>query len=211
MARSRTTPKSPVGIVRYANVFTPRQRKDDKTGEPKGDPKYSILLVFDKKTDLSELEQLIEAAAIEKFGSKAPALLEKGKLRSPIRDADEYVDEELDDEYNYPFNLPGARMVRFSTKDKPGIVDAEATPIMDKSEFYDGCKARVSFNARGYDTNGNKGVALYLINVQKIDDGERLGGSAPSAEDDFAEAKPAKRSKPAQAKRRSTSEDDDMV
>lgn len=207
MARNRQTTKSPGGIVRYANVFTARQRKDDK-GQPKGDPKYSILLVFDKKADLSEMEAEVERVATEKFGSKAVTLLEKGKLNSPIRDADEYVDEELDDEDNYPFNLPGARMVRFSTKDKPGVVDEEATPIMDKSDFYDGCKARVSYRAFAYDREGNKGVSFALINVQKLDDGDRLGGSDPSAEDDFAAAKPTK-GKAAPAKRKASRADDD--
>jgi hypothetical protein len=210
MPKARQTLKTPTGIVRYANVFTARQRKDDK-GQPKGDPKFSLLLVFDKKADLSEMEQEIIDKATEKFGSKASQMLDKGKLRSPIRDADEYVDEELDDEDNFPFNLPGARMVRFSTKDKPGVVDSEAEPIMDKSDFYDGCKARVSYRVYAYDREGNKGVGIALINVQKLEDGDRLGGSDPSAEDDFASAKPAKRGKSATAKRGRSDDDDDMV
>lgn len=210
MARNRQTTKTPGGIVRYANVFTARQRKDDK-GQPKGDAKFSILLVFDRKTDLSEMEDEVERVATEKWGSKAVSMLEKGKLRSPIRDAEEYVDEELDDEDNYPFNLPGARMVRFSTKDKPGVVDENADPIMEKSEFYDGCKARVSYRAFHYDRDGNKGVSFALINVQKLDDGERLGGSDPSAEDDFAPAKPAKKSTAAKGRRPSKDDDDDLL
>ena len=209
MARNRQTTKSPGGSVRYANVFVARQRKGDK-GQPKGDPKYSILLVFDRKTDLSEMEAEVERVATEKFGSKAVALLEKGKLNSPIRDAEEYVDEELDDEDNFPFNLPGARMVRFSTKDKPGVVDEQADPIMEKSEFYDGCKARVSYRAFAYDREGNKGVSFALINVQKLEDGERLGGSDPSAEDDF---KPVTKSKgkPAAKRKPATEDDDDLL
>ena len=199
---ARKTLKSPEGIARYANVFTPRARKG-KDGQPQGDPKYSILLVFDKDADLDDMEEAIEEAAVKKFGSKAKSLLANGRLRSPIRDAEEYVDDELSKEENWPFNIKGAQMVRFSTKDQPGVVDENADPIMDKTEFYDGCRARVSYNASGYDTNGNKGVALYLINVQKLDDGKRLSGN-PSAEDDFKEERKSK-AKP----RRSKDEEDD--
>ena len=35
-----------------------------------------------------------------------------------------------------------------------------------------------------YDTDGNKGVTLFLNNVQKVRDGDRLAGR-PDAEDDF--------------------------
>lgn len=190
----RETLKSPVGIAMYCNVFKARARKGEN-GETKGAPKFSLLLVFDKKADLSEMEEAVEAAAVEKFGSKAKKMLETGKIRNPIRDAEDYVDEDKTDEENHPFNLPRAKMVRFAKNEdqgQPGVVDADADPIMDKSEFYSGCKARVSCRAYAYDQNGNKGVSFALINVQKIEDGERLGGSDPSAEDDFKEGKKSK-------------------
>lgn len=202
MARSETN-KSPVGIVRYANVFKARARKG-KNGETKGTPKFSILLVFDKKADLSDMEEAIEAAAVEKFGSKAKQMLANGRLHNPIRDASEYVDDDKDD--NFPFDLPKAKMVRFSKSEEqgqPGVVDADAEPIMDKSEFYDGCMARVSYRAFGFD-NESKGVSLALINVQKVDDGKRLSGD-PNAEEDF---KPAKGGKKGSGKKRDRDLDD---
>jgi hypothetical protein len=196
MAR-RETLKSPAGIAMYCNVFKARARKGDN-GEQKGSPKFSVLLVFDKKADLSELEEAVVEAAVEKFGSKAEEMLAKGKIKNPIRDAEDYVDEEKDDEENFPFNMPRAKMIRFAKNEDqgaPGVVDADAEPIMDKSEFYSGCKARVSCRAYAYDQNGNKGVSFALINVQKIKDGERLGGSDPNAEDDFKEGKAKKSGK----------------
>ena len=36
-----------------------------------------------------------------------------------------------------------------------------------------------------YNTNGNRGVTFGLENVQKVRDGEMLGGGASRAEDDF--------------------------
>ncbi len=193
--KKRLSLKTPEGIACFANVFQPRVRKDAK-GNPKGDPKYSLLLVWPRGTDLSELEEEIERVAVEKFGSKAADMLAKGKLNNPLREAADY------EEHGEPFTMRGAMMASFKTGDRPGVVDADAEPIMDKSEFYSGCKARVSYRAFAYD-NESKGVGLALVNVQKLDEGERLSGN-PSAEDDFAGDKPAGKRKPA----RDTDDDD---
>ena len=44
---------------------------------------------------------------------------------------------------------------------------------------------RASINFYAFNTNGNRGIAVGLNNLQKIRDGEPLGGRA-SAESDFA-------------------------
>ena len=66
----------------------------------------------------------------------------------------------------------------------PQIVDKAVKPIMDRSEVYSGCYARVSLNFYAFNSNGNKGIACGLGNIQKIKDGELLGGKT-SAVDDF--------------------------
>ena len=55
---------------------------------------------------------------------------------------------------------------------------------MDRSEVYSGCYANVSVNFFGYNTNGNAGIGAGLGNIQKIKDGEPLGGFS-NPEDDF--------------------------
>lgn len=204
---ARSSLKSPHGITRYANVFKARARKG-KNGEVKGKPKFSILLVFDKKADVSELEEEIERVAVEKWGSKAKQMLASGKLHNPLRDASDYIDDDKED--NYPFDLPKARMARFSKGEdqgQPGVVDGDGEPLMDKADFYDGCMARVSYRAFAFD-NESKGVSLALINVQKIDDGKRLSGD-PSAEEDFAEK--GSKSRSTKKSRRGSDDDDDIL
>ena len=66
----------------------------------------------------------------------------------------------------------------------PQIVDKAVKPILDRSEVYSGCYARVSLNFYVFNSNGNKGVACGLGNIQKIRDGEMLGGRT-NATDDF--------------------------
>ena len=71
-----------------------------------------------------------------------------------------------------------------SSKTKPGIVDGAVNPILDSTEVYSGCFARVSINAFPYSQQGNKGVSFGLNHVQKLADGDFLGGRS-KAEDDF--------------------------
>ena len=65
-------------------------------------------------------------------------------------------------------------------------------PILDRAEVYSGCYARVSINFYAFNTNGNRGIACGLGNIQKVRDGEPLGGRTNAsaefetlADDDF--------------------------
>ena len=56
---------------------------------------------------------------------------------------------------------------------------------IDGNEIYSGMKVRAKITAFGYSVNGNRGVGLSLGNIQKIADGDPLGGGSRSAKDDF--------------------------
>ncbi len=71
-----------------------------------------------------------------------------------------------------------------NSKQAPQVVDKNVQPILDQSEVYSGCYGRISVNFYGFSTNGNKGIAAGLGNIQKLRDGESLGGRT-NAEDDF--------------------------
>ena len=79
----------------------------------------------------------------------------------------------------------GSYFVNANSTTAPQIVDRAVQPILDRSEVYSGCYARVSINFYAFNTNGNKGIACGLGNIQKVRDGEPLGGKT-SAADDFA-------------------------
>jgi hypothetical protein len=151
--------------VSFPHVFEARAAAEGQT------PKFSVVLLFPKATDLSALKAACQAAVKAKWGDKPP----KG-LRSPFRDGDE---KDLD-------GYAGMIYVQASAQDRPGLVDANVQPIgLDrKEEFYAGCYARATIRAFAYDKNGNKGVSFALQNVQKLKDGEPFG-SKRKAEDDF--------------------------
>lgn len=161
------------GLVRfsYAHVFEPSAIEE---GQEK---KYSvsILIPKDDKKTISKIEDAIAAALEEgkaKFGGKIPR-----SYKNPLRDGDE---ERPDDE-----NYEGHMFVNANSSRKPGLVDKNLDPIIDKDDFYSGCYGRASVNFYAFNVSGNKGIACGLNNLQKLKDGERLSGGGASAEEDF--------------------------
>ena len=150
----------------FANVFEPK-------AFPGQEPKYSIVMLFDKTTDLSELKALAKAAGDEKWPD--PAKRPTG-LRNPFRDGD--VDKPDMDGYQ------GKVFISANSKMKPGVVDQKCVPIISTEEFYSGCYARATVVAYAYDKAGNRGVGFGLQNIQKTRDGDPFSGRA-RAEDEF--------------------------
>ena len=154
----------------YAHLFKP-QAIDEST-----EPKYSVCLLIPKsdKGTLTKIKAAVEAAkqaGMSKWGGKIP-----NNLKTPLRDGD----EERSDQPEYV----GCYFLNASSKQKPGIVDRNKDEIMDSNEVYSGCYGRVSLNFYAFNTAGNKGIGVGLNNVQKLADGDYLGGRS-RAEDDF--------------------------
>lgn len=155
----------------YAHLFKPHAHEEGQT------PKYSVSLIIPKsdKKLIAKIERAIEAAKqlgkTSKFGGKIPA-----NLKLPLRDGD--TDRDEDEAYADSY------FINATSQQAPQIVDRNVEPILDQSEVYSGCYANVSINFYPFNTNGNKGVAAGLGNIQKLKDGEPLGGRT-RAEDDF--------------------------
>ena len=161
----------------YVNAWEPKSING-------GAPKYSVSLII-PKSDTKTLEKIRTAiqAAYEEGQSKlkgngrsVPAI---SALKTPLRDGDA---ERPDDEA-----YANSYFVNANSGTAPGIVDADRNPILERSEVYSGVYGRASINFYAFNSNGNKGIACGLNNLQKIRDGEPLGGKS-RAEDDFAEA-----------------------
>ena len=160
----------------YANVWDPKSING-------GAPKYSVSLII-PKSDTKTIEKIQAAiqAAYEEGQSKlkgngksVPAL---SVLKTPLRDGDA---ERPDDEA-----YKDSYFINANSATAPGIVDADRNPILERSEVYSGVYGRASINLYAFNSNGNKGIACGLNNLQKISDGEPLGGKS-RAEDDFAD------------------------
>ena len=67
---------------------------------------------------------------------------------------------------------------------KRQVVDRRRIPITDPLMVYSGCYVRASVTFYPFNTNGNRGIACGLQNVQLWCDGEPLNGRV-RAEDEF--------------------------
>lgn len=136
----------------------------------------SVLIPKDDKETVKAINDAVDAAieeGIAKFGGKKP---NKAAIKLPLRDGDTEREDEA---------YAGHWFINANSKTAPQIVDKAVKPILDRDEVYSGCYARVSLNFYAFNSNGNKGIACGLGNIQKIRDGEPLGGRS-SATDDFS-------------------------
>ena len=159
----------------YANVHEPKSING-------GTPKYSVSLIIpksDTKT-IAKIKAAIDAAyregeaKLKGNGKSTPPL---STLKTPLRDGD--LERPDDPAYANSY------FINANSASAPGIVDADRNPILTRSEVYSGVYGRVSITLYAFNSNGNKGIACGLNNLQKIRDGEPLGGKA-SAESDFS-------------------------
>ena len=161
----------------YANVWEPKAIEGGK-------PKFSVSLIIPKSDTVTvgKIRAAIEEAYREgqsKLKGNAKSVPALSTLRTPLRDGDL---ERPDDEA-----YANAYFVNANSAIAPGVVDANRNEILDKSEVYSGVYGRASITFYAFNANGNRGIACGLNNLQKIRDGEPLGGRA-SAESDFATA-----------------------
>lgn len=163
----------------YANLFRPR------AAAPGQEEKYSVTILL-PKSDV-ETKQRIDAAieaakqkGKDKWGGIIPPV-----VQTPIHDGDGVKPSD-----GMPFGEECKGHWVFTASAKidypPEVVDAQLNPIINQSEIYSGCYARVNVNFFPYMFGGKKGVGCGLGPVQKIADGEPLGGGSPKAGDVFS-------------------------
>ena len=160
----------------YVNVWEPKSINGS-------DPKYTIQLHIpkdDKKT-LDKIEAAMKAAYEEgqgKLKGNSKSVPPYETLKKPLRDGDlEFPDDEI---------YAGYMFLNANNTQAPGIVDGNREEILNQREVYSGCFGRASITFFAYNTNGSRGIAASLNNLQKIADGPVLGGHS-RAEDDFAD------------------------
>lgn len=159
----------------YANVWEAKSING-------GAPKFSVSLIIPKSDTrtVSKIKAAIEAAyeegqsKLKGNGRTVPPLT---AIKTPLRDGD--IERPDDPAY------ANAYFINANATTAPGIVDADCNPVLTRSSVYSGVYGRASITMYAFNSNGNKGIACGLNNLQLIRPGEPLGGKA-SAESDFA-------------------------
>jgi len=158
----------------YANIWEAKSING-------GTPKFSVSLIIpksDTKT-VAKVKAAIEAAYIEgeaKLKGNGKSVPTFAAIKTPLRDGD--IERPDDPAY------VNAYFINANATSAPGIVDADRNPILTRSEVYSGVYGRASISFYAFNSNGNKGIACGLNNLQKVRDGDPLGGKV-SAESDF--------------------------
>lgn len=168
----------------FPHVFTPQAPQDGK-----GDPKYGVSAVWTPAKftagDKVKWKAILGALDAEsklrfkKAWKDLPANVKRG-----IRNGNEKPDMAGYGE--------GTRFASLTTKMKPGVIDRakDDDGVFIKlcpengndDEIYPGCYCRATISVYSYDNQG-KGVAMGLMNLQKVADGERLDSRTDAAED----------------------------
>jgi hypothetical protein len=151
---------SPKGRCSYPHLFKPSAFQGE------GEPKYSVSLIVTKdaagKAFIAKIKELQAAAIKELYGAKMPQNFEtwgvsEGGEEDPT--------------------TKGCWIVKGSNKNRPAVIDARGTQILDELELYGGCYGRINVNAKAYGAPAKGGVTLELNVFQKIEDGEPFGGA----------------------------------
>lgn len=144
-----------------------------------GEAKYSTTILI-PKSDVNtlnaiyaEMETTKQAGISSAWGGSLPPI-----VKIPLYDGDGVRPS------GEPFGseCKGHMVITGSSKTQPYAVDLNMQPILNPSEVYSGCYARVSINFFAYNQNGNKGIGCGLNGIQKIADGEPLAGGVSAQE-----------------------------
>ena len=152
----------------YEHLFTAYSR------DPNQPPKYSVTVLITK----SRIDAAI-AAATQNGIAKCWNGVKPPIVAVPVYDGDGVrptSGEPFGDE------CKGCWVFTASSKQPPQVVDPGLNPIINASEVYSGCYARVNVNFFPYNSNGKRGIGCGLNCVQKLEDGEPLGGGISAAE-----------------------------
>lgn len=160
----------------YVHLLKPRAAKPGDT------PKYSTTLLIPKTDTVTfqKMQAAIQAAIQNATSGKWQGVCPPNPA-IPLYDGDGVrpMGEAFSPE------CKGHWVMTASSEQPPEIVDLSLNKILNPSEIYSGMYAHVSIRFFGYFSSGKKGIGCGLGNVQKVADGDPLGGGQRSAAEDF--------------------------
>lgn len=164
------------GKVRFSYVTLAQPKASEEGAEPK----YSTVLLIPKSDTLTiqKIKKAIAEAADAFRARNGQASLPANPM-TPLHDGDGTKPNSGEP---YGDECKGCWVMNASSKDKPMMRDSFNEELLDPNEIYSGCYGRAVINFYGYN-NKRKGVGCGLLGVQKLHDGEPIGGVRATADD----------------------------
>ena len=197
---------TPIGLIVHCNHDKPLMKTNQQTQKPilddQGIPEaeYRVTMAWDK-TRIAELQEIIQLARTVQEeawpGSSQPGAF--FALQPFFRDGDSPQHNTKKREYLFGKYYLNFKQRAVPTKNvqtgqviytgAPGIVGPYGEDIMPL-DLYSGCTGRCSGIMFGSEYMNNNFVSTRLNNIQKFEDGERIGGNArPDAKSQFGPLK----------------------
>lgn len=196
---------TPIGLLVHCSHDKPLLKTNDKTKQPILDDRgiqeaeYRVTMAW-AKSRFNELQGLIDLAHTVKAEAWPESLQPNAffALEPFFRDGDNPQHNTKRREYlfgHYYLNFkqkalsernPQTGQVVYSGA--PGLVDAYGADIMPL-DIYSGCTGRCSGILFGSEYMGRNFISSRLNNIQKFEDGERIGGTRPDAKSQFTPLK----------------------
>jgi len=161
--------------VSFPNLFEARSVDGGK-------PKYGLSAIW-TPSEFTASDKKKWKAILGAMDAEAQSRFKKGLKELPANVKKGIRDGE---EKNLEGYGSGTKFANLTSQQRPGVVDLNKDKIGPEEgnadEIYPGCFCRATVTVYSYDNKG-KGIALGLMNVQKIKDGERLDSRTDAAED----------------------------
>lgn len=167
----------------FVNLFAPKKKKKETDKD-----KFGLTMLFEEGEDLEEIKGLATQLMTDKFGAdkkKWP----KG-FKKPWRDQEEKEhDNDNATGETYDGFVAGRLFMNGTSNNQPEVVNEDVKPILKTSEVYSGAYYIAHITLFWYD-NESKGIGVSINTVQKVDEGEVMGGTgAPAAASVFKPVK----------------------
>ena len=151
-----------------------------KTVNGEGDPAFSAAFLIDPADpQVHAINAAIDAAAKEKFGAKADAVLKQ------MRAGDKVCLHNGDSKADYA-GFPGNLFISARSKTRPLVLGADKSALTAQDgRPYAGCYVNASIELWAQDNNYGKRVNASLRGVQFLHDGDAFAGGGAASEDEF--------------------------
>lgn len=160
----------------YCNLFQPKAPFNN----PQGEPKYSVTVLVPKTNTTAKavidnaIAQAIDAGVSSKWNGVRPP-----QPAICVHDGD---GPRPSDGSSFGEECKGCWVFTASTKQPPFVVDEYVQNIIDPTKVYSGMWGNVNVTFFAYNNAGKKGIGCGLNGVQRIRDGEALGGQITAQE-----------------------------